>query len=357
MFAEKHYPEELLPEELDAYLAQGWYRMGQSIFTTHFLCFGEQFYSAIWVRLALDDYTFSKSLRKIFRRNKEQFRTEFSKSRITADKERLYQRYKIEFPGVLAPTLKESLLDGEDSSIYDTYEVNVYDGDKLIAVSFFDAGRDSAASILGIYDPDYGKHSLGIYTLLAEIAFCMQNNLLFFYPGYVVPGYSRFDYKLRIGDVEYYDLASRTWLPHVNLKKGDIPMEKMEHKLTELQTTLKRQGIPCKKLYYPLFEANLFAFWQTDYFDFPIFLLCYPKEKASSYFVIIFDVRDGAYHLLECSPLDDLMFYVNESYANLFDRRRFFLELIVIKERLLRTASHEHLQVVLMSLILSKRLK
>ena len=60
-FAEKHYPELLLPEELDAYLARGWYRMGQSIFTTHFLCFGEQFYSAVWVRLQLNDHSFSKS--------------------------------------------------------------------------------------------------------------------------------------------------------------------------------------------------------------------------------------------------------------------------------------------------------
>lgn len=359
MFAEKHYPEELLPEELDAYLARGWYRMGQSIFTTHFLCFGEQFYSAIWVRLNLANFTFSKSLRKLLRKNNSLFRTEFNRSRITPEKEELYQLYKESFPGILAPTLRESLLDGEDSNVFDTYEVNVYEGDKLIGVSFFDVGKDSAASIMGIYDPDYQSYSIGLYTLIAEIAFCLRNNFSYFYPGYVVPGYPRFDYKLRIGKVDYLNLATNEWQAFDSLQSNGIPIEKIDQKLLDLKNALQRQGIPCKKLYYPLFEANLFAFWQTDYFDFPLFLLCNPdpKEKMSSYFIIVYDMRDGAYHLLECSPLEDLMFYVNESYTNMFDRQRFFLELIVIKERLLRTTSHEHLQVVLMSLILSKRLK
>jgi arginine-tRNA-protein transferase len=40
MFADKHYPENLNLWELDQYLEKGWYRMGQVIFTTHFLFFG-----------------------------------------------------------------------------------------------------------------------------------------------------------------------------------------------------------------------------------------------------------------------------------------------------------------------------
>ena len=62
-FAEKHYPEVLLPEDLDAYLEKGWYRMGQTIFTTHFLCFDKGFFSAIWVRLDLQNFSFNKRQR------------------------------------------------------------------------------------------------------------------------------------------------------------------------------------------------------------------------------------------------------------------------------------------------------
>lgn len=357
MFAEKHYPENLRPEELDAYLARGWYRMGQSIFTTHFLCFGDQFFSAIWIRLPLENYQYSKSLRKIIRRNQERFKTSFQKSQLTYEKEQLYQRYKDSFPGMLAPTLKESLLDGEEFNIYQTYEINVYDGNRLVATSFFDVGKDSAASILGIYDPEYSYYSLGLYTMLMEIEFCMQNGMPYFYPGYVVPNYPRFDYKTRIGAVEYYDLSSGNWLPFNQLEPQDVPMQKMQDKLDELQQVFKKNNIPSKKYLYPLFEANLFAFWQTEYFDFPVFLMCYPQEKASTYFIVVYDMRQKAYHLLECTPLDDLMFYVNESYASLFDRRRFFLELIVIKDQLLRTSNAEHMALTLLSFIIGKRLK
>ncbi len=357
MFAEKHYPERLLIEELDAYLARGWYRMGQSIFTTHFLCFGDYFYSAMWVRLPLENYEYSKSLRKNIRRNTARFRTTFTKSQLTYEKEQLYQRYKASFPGMLAPTLKESLLDGEEFNIFQTYEVNVFDGSRLVAVSFFDVGEDSAASILGIYEPSYSEHSLGLYTMLMEIEYCRQHDMSFFYPGYVVPGYPRFDYKLRIGNVQYYDLSTSNWLSFNALPFEEVPMQKMQRKLDELQLIFKKNGIPSKKYLYPLFEANLFAFWQTEYFDFPVFLMCYPQEKASSYFIVVYDIRYEAYHLLECTPLDDLMFYVNESYASLFDRRRFFLELIVIKDQLLRTSNSEHLALTLLSFIIGKRLK
>lgn len=347
----------MLPEELDAYLARGWYRMGQSIFTTHFLCFNDDFFSAIWIRLAVEGYKYSKSLRKIMRTNADHFDYTIQKSEIDADKEDLYKHYSDFFPGILAPTLKESLLDGEEYNIYETYEVNVYHDDLLIAVSFFDVGRDSVASILGIYDHDYRYYSLGLYTMLLEIEFCQENNLRYYYPGYIVPGYPRFDYKLRIGEVEYYDLSNKSWNPYNQLATEDIPMNKMQRKLDELQYIFSKNGIPSKKYLYPLFEANLFAFWQTDYFDYPVFLMCYPKDKASSYFVVIYDMTHQAYHLLECAPLDDLMFYVNEAYTTMFDPQRFFLELIIIKDQLLRTSNVEHLALTLSSLVVGKRLK
>jgi arginine-tRNA-protein transferase len=83
-------------------------------------------------------------------------------------------------------------------------------------------------------------------------------------------------------------------------------------------------------MYYPLFEANLFGFWPTYFFDFPIFLLCHLGTRPNYYTVVAFDIREGHYQLLGCLPFEDIQFYFNESYTNSFDRSRFFLELIVV---------------------------
>ena len=335
MFAEKHYPEGMIPEELDAYLARGWYRMGQTIFTTHFLCFGRAFYSAIWIRLPLHGYQFRKSLRKALRRNEKRFQTRIGPASLNQEKELLYRRYKASFPGILAPSLKDSLMDGEEFNIYNTYEVAVYDRGELVALSFFDLGKNSAASIMGIYDPSYSQYSLGFYTMLMEVEYSMQRGLLFFYPGYVVPGYNRFDYKLRIGkpeDIQYYDLRTTSWLPYPTLTSEEVPLRKMEIRLKEMQQFLTGNNFWSQQLYYPLFEANLFGFWNAPYFDYPAFLLCSPRLNANNYLMTVYDPREDNYQLLRCSLFDDLQFYFNEAYTDSFDRNKHFLELVVIEE-------------------------
>ncbi|MBV6655332.1 MAG: hypothetical protein KI786_16305 [Mameliella sp.] len=342
MFAEKHYPEILLPEELDTYLSRGWYRMGQTVFTTHFLCFGRSYYSAIWVRLPLVNYQFTKSLRKIYRRVNQHFESEVGLASITPEKERLYRRYKASFSGMLAPTLRDALMDGEDFNIFSTYEVRLYDKDKLIALSYFDLGNQSSASIMGIYDPDYQKYSLGIFTMLMEIEYSLEKGLKYYYPGYVVPGYPRFDYKLRVGDVEYFDLSLHTWRPYTKLTEGNTPLAVMNTKLQEMRQYLKHKGYKSEVLNYPLFEANLFGFWSAPYFDYPVFLLCSSRNNHRRFFIIVYDPSVSSYKLLVTALFDDLQLYFNHSYTESFDKRSNFVELLVV-ERLLeesRTPSH-----------------
>ena len=211
LFAEKHYPEHLPLEDLDLYLSQGWYRMGQSIFTTHFLCFGKKFYSALWIRLNLSKHKYRKNQRKLMRKNTERFQVKYAPFLLTKEKEQLYWRYKKNFKGYLAGSLEESLLDGEEFNVYKTHEVQIFDGDKLIGLSFFDLGQNSASSIMGIYDPEYHNYSLGYYTMLMEMEYCREVGMEYYYPGYVVPGYDRFDYKVRIGDVEVYQMDDWKW--------------------------------------------------------------------------------------------------------------------------------------------------
>lgn len=332
MITEREYPKKILPEELDLYLAKGWYRMGQSIFTCHFLWFGERLYSAIWLRLGLENFSFNKKQRKILNRNKKQFNYIYRPARLTRDKEILYQKYKASFDGRLAQSLKESLQDGADFNIYNTYEICVFNQEKdLVAFSFFDVGKKSIASIQGIYDHDYAAYSLGYYTMLLEMQYGLEQQMSHYYPGYVVPGYRRFDYKKRIGEVDYYDIKLKKWRTYDKQNPPHSPLKQIELKIEYLQKKLDTY-ITTKKCMYPLFEANLFGFWQAPYLEHPVFLWCMPRRINMSYITVVYDLLKEHYVLLRCSQFDDLPFLLKkypDASAYLPDN---FTELLVVED-------------------------
>ncbi len=210
MSSQFHRPINLYGSNLDTYLVNGWFRSGQYIYTISSIPLEGKLYYPIRIRLPLKGYTFRKSLRKIIKKNKK-FRTISRKATITPEKEALYQKFIVRFDSYIEPTLLGSLQEGEDTTIYNTYEISVYDGDKLIAVSYFDLGETTLASIMGVFDPEYGKYSLGFYTMLAEMQFGKINGFDYYYPGYVIPGYPKFDYKMKIGEVEFYDAENDHW--------------------------------------------------------------------------------------------------------------------------------------------------
>jgi arginine-tRNA-protein transferase len=70
MFAELENPLFIDAHELDQYLADGWFRMGQSVFTTNFLKFNHVFYSALWLRINLLEAEFPTTKSKLQKLNK-----------------------------------------------------------------------------------------------------------------------------------------------------------------------------------------------------------------------------------------------------------------------------------------------
>ncbi len=343
MFAAKHYPEQITGAELDLYLSKGWYRMGQTIFTTHFLCFGHSFYSAIWIRLDLEEYAFRKSLRKLLKKNDQQLDISFGPARIDPQREELYAIYREDFPGVIAPSILDSLQDGEHFNIYNTLEFTAHLGDELIALSYFDIGEDSVSSILGIYHPGYKDRSLGFYTMLKEIEYCIDHGIRYYYPGYIVPGYNRFDYKKRIGQVDYYRLDTGDWEPLDQLAEEDIPIALIQTKLKDLQLQMAQAGLESSLKFYPIFEANLFGYWGIPYLDYPLFLLCDFQQNTSEIPVIIFDPRTKLYQLMKCKDIEEFQFYFNEHFKSTFDSDLYFTRLIGVEQILISAPTEKEM--------------
>jgi leucyl-tRNA---protein transferase len=213
-------PNNLTPLELDRLLALGWFRMQQTIFTTDFLYFDGEEYNAVWLRVGLKHFEPNKKYKTVLKRN-SQFVTEIKPAQITLEHEILYQVYKQNISFDCAPSLHWLLFGNSNRNVYNTYMINIYGGNELIGTGFFDLGNSSAAGIISVYHPTYKKYSLGKYIILAKMNYCKQENFEYFYPGYFVPGYPMFDYKLGLGasSLEYFESRKKQWFPIQRLDK------------------------------------------------------------------------------------------------------------------------------------------
>ena len=302
MFAQVRCPETLEAEELDAYLEQGWFRMGQTIFTTNFLQFKNQVYSAIWLRVSLKDFSADKTQQKLTKRNSA-FRTEIKPAAITFEKEKLYSNYKQHISFEASESLSHLMFRNSVQDIFNTREINIYDDDKLIATGFFDIGKNSAAGIASFYDHAYKKYSLGKYLIYLKMAYCKQLNLRYFYPGYFVPGYSFFDYKLAIGKpaLNYLQLQDQKWITIDKFSSESIPVSIMQNRLNALHKLLSQLRVKSKVLPYSFFDANLIPdLRDAEVFDFPLLLFSSDHAADNVSPIIVFDVRDGLFHLMKC---------------------------------------------------------
>lgn len=294
MIFQQHFPQSLTRTRLDRYLADGWFRCQDFLYRSKLVSFDGDLYSVVNIRLPLQSYRPSKTMRRILRRNQPVLRHEFGAVHITPDKERLYEEHKLRFKGRILPSLHDYLFGESNSFLFDTRELCVYDGDKLIAVSFFDQGRDSVASLLGLYDQNYKRNSLGNYTMLLEIEYAKQAGKRYYYPGYIVDESDIFDYKLRIGELEYYDWHGQ-WMPLPERVEPQTVAQVLKDKTAQMEQCLAAYHIP--------FEKRLYAYFSMGYLEEETFvkgailLMCLLPGRQGEQMLVEYDLEENAYIL------------------------------------------------------------
>jgi arginine-tRNA-protein transferase len=207
-----YYPAEISGKQLDAFLAKGWYRMGQGIFTTNYVIQEDCFFRVYWLRYNLELLHIGKRPQQIIKRNKH-FTTEIKQLHVYAELEELYRLYKASISFEPAESVQSWLFERQPYNIYDTYLVEIRDGDLLIAAGVFDEGQNAIAGILNFYHPAYKKYSLGKYLMLLKLEHALSTGKKWYYPGYIVKDYPKFDYKLFIdkGSAEIFLPGKDQW--------------------------------------------------------------------------------------------------------------------------------------------------
>ncbi|MBT30291.1 MAG: arginine-tRNA-protein transferase [Thalassobius sp.] len=213
IFEELHI-EYITPFDMDDMLAEGWRHFGTYFFRYNMNIYKGQLCNVIPLRVDLEGFDFTKSQKKILRRNSN-FTSKIQPIKITEEQKILFEHHKEKFTEGVPGSLNDFLSHSPDSVPGKANELLVYDGDKLIAVSYFDIARSSISSIYGMFDLDYHKHSLGIYTMLLEIEFAKSMGLKYYYHGYCYDVSSFYDYKKRFNSMEYFDWQDHwhTYLP------------------------------------------------------------------------------------------------------------------------------------------------
>ena len=157
------------------------------------------------------DFHLSKSQRRVLRKNSD-LRVDIQPIKITSEAEALFHRHKQRFDRGIPSSIYEFLSSDPANIPCEAREISVYEGRRLVAVSYFDVGAKTLSGIYAIFDPAEQDRGLGIFTMLKEIEYAAGSGREFYYQGYAYEGESFYDYKKRFSGLEIFDWVDG-WVP------------------------------------------------------------------------------------------------------------------------------------------------
>lgn len=201
---EEFYADQLLPEQMDSLWANGWRHFGTHFFRYNVGLLIDDVRFVLPLRIRLKNFTFSKSQRRVIRRNQD---LEVAIGPIVIDNatQDLFHRHKTRFSHGVPDSVFNFISRQPESAPCESKELRVTKGGDLLAVSYFDIGVNSTSGIYAMFEPTITDRSLGIFTMLKEIEYSIETGREFYYQGYAYQGPSFYDYKKRFRGTEAFD--------------------------------------------------------------------------------------------------------------------------------------------------------
>ncbi|WP_157976109.1 GNAT family N-acetyltransferase [Lewinella sp. IMCC34191] len=309
------HPRQFLdPDQLDAFLERGWRPTGQSIYTSDYLrTDDDELHGCLQIRLPLKGFTFKKRHRKLLRRNGKRFTAQYAKAGFP-DQELLAvnRRYMADHPDKTREDLEYNVINEAGQQVLNTHILRIFEGEQLVAFSYFDMGQRVIYAKAGIYDPRFASASLGLYTMLLEVQHALDLGFTHYYPGYYSPTFSAFDYKLRLGPMEYRDISAAEWRPHSTdpVAQPEDPLHLNREMLREAREALLAAGVRAEFREYPSFTGRFRPVQQGEnvMLDAPQLLLIGRPLPLEFYFVLTYDneVRRYRFDVVRTANLYDM---------------------------------------------------
>jgi arginyl-tRNA--protein-N-Asp/Glu arginylyltransferase len=201
---EEFYVEQLLPEQMDSLWANGWRHFGTHFFRYNVGLLIDDVRFVLPLRIRLKDFSFSKSQRRVLRRN-EDLDVAIGPIVIDDATQQLFHSHKTRFNHGIPESIYNFISRHPDVSPCEAKEIRVSKDGELLAVSYFDVGSNSTSGIYAMFEPAITDRSLGIFTMLKEIEYSIDTGREFYYQGYAYQGPSFYDYKKRFRGTESFD--------------------------------------------------------------------------------------------------------------------------------------------------------
>ncbi|HQZ81697.1 MAG TPA: hypothetical protein PLR83_00625 [Pyrinomonadaceae bacterium] len=213
---ESFYADSISQSKMDILLSRAWRHFGDYFYRYSLSLYDnneDDIRRVLPLRIRLEDFSFSKSQRRTLRRNSD-LRCEIRPISITEESNDLFDRHRVRFKHSIPDSIYCFLSSEPASEPAPASELAVYDGEGLVAVSYFDEGGIATSGIYAAFDPTLTDRRLGIFTMLKEIEYSIETGRSFYYPGFAYEGESFYDYKKRFRALEVFDWRG-AWHPYV----------------------------------------------------------------------------------------------------------------------------------------------
>ena len=183
------------PRGVDMRLATGQRRSGPFVYVT--AC--KKCRACEPIRIDIDRYEFSKSNKRVLRRNDAMLVQRKGPVICEPGRARLFNLHR-HGRGLARLDRDISLEDYRWSfgnSCFDSFELNYSLDDQIVSVAICDRGQNSVSAVYTYFDPSLEKLGLGTYSILKQIEFCQKHDLKYLYLGFYVADSPKMNYKSR----------------------------------------------------------------------------------------------------------------------------------------------------------------
>jgi arginine-tRNA-protein transferase len=200
---------DLEDRDLDALLSLGFRHFGAVFFRHNCIhCL-----RCISIRIPVQKFSRSKSVRRLFNRNKH-FRVTMENPVPSKELYDLYNKHKKRF--------KKQPFDSYElylNSFFHPFGFNrmlcIRDGAKPVAVSHLDVTAESMSAIYCYFDEDYARHSPGKFAVYKEIELAKEMGIKWLYLGYYIAENRHTSYKIQFKPNQV-KTPDNKWLDHMD---------------------------------------------------------------------------------------------------------------------------------------------